>query len=443
MHDTTKQHVFQYIDDHADDIVALLTKLVSYKTINLGDGIHGDEGEMQEYFAELMADSGFTSVEKLAFDSEKHRPNVVGKVAGTGGGRSLLFNGHSDVVPIAFPERWKANPFTATEIDGKIYGRGTSDMKGGLVGAFFAITSLLQCGVKLQGDVLLESVVGEESQSSEDIGTSRVTDAGYTADFGIVCEPSNLEIQTASSALVFFKLIVEGKGVHVSARNQMLFPQGNLLTSGEDVAVDAFEKSLPLVDFIRRYEVELNHRFRHPVLGRGGVGGHDQQGVGVFTINPAKIEGGEYLGTVPSHIEYTYSVWYPDSLITRDELLDEIRSSIQAIASTDSWLREHPPVIEAPIIQDWPGFYVPIEQEGVQQLRKTIDQFPDLEPVISGFKAVCDAYYLNKMGIPTIVLGPGAISYSVHGDNEFINRDDLITATKVYAAFMIDWCGIA
>ncbi len=443
MHDATKQRVFQYIDDHADEVVALLTKLVSYKTINLGDGIHGDEGAMQEYFAKLMADSGFTSVEKLAFDPEKRRPNVVGKIAGTGGGRSLLFNGHSDVVPVAFPERWKHDPFTATEIDGKIYGRGTSDMKGGLAGAFFAITSLLQCGVKLQGDVLLESVVGEESQSSEEIGTSRVVDAGYTADFGIVCEPSNLEIQTASSALVFFKLIVEGKGVHVSARNQMLFPQGNLLISGEDVAVDAFEKSLPLVDFIRRYEVELNHRFRHPVLGRGGVGGHDNQGVGVFTINPAKIEGGEYLGTVPSRMEYTYSVWYPDSLITRDELLTEIRTSIQAIASTDSWLKEHPPVIEAPIIQDWPGFYVPIEQEGVQQLKKTIDHFPDLEPVISGFKAVCDAYYLNKKGIPTIVLGPGAISYSVHGDNEFINRDDLITATKVYAAFIIDWCGLA
>jgi acetylornithine deacetylase len=207
--------------------------------------------------------------------------------------------------------------------------------------------------------------------------------------------------------------------------------------------VDAFEKSLPLVDYIRRLETELNHRFRHPVLGRGGIGGHDQQGVGVFTINPARIEGGEYLGTVPSRMEYTYSVWYPDSMISRDDLLDEIRTSIAAIASTDRWLVAHPPIVEAPVIQDWPGFTLAETHEGVQALRQTIADIPNIEPIISGFKAVCDAYYLNEMGVPTIVFGPGSIANSVHGDNEFIYREDLVKATCVYASFMIDWCEIA
>lgn len=443
MHEDLKKQVCAYIEEHADDVVALLSQLVAFQTVNPGDGIHGNEQEMQNYLADLMQTDGFDSVKTLAFDESDSRPNVVGTVRGSGGGHSLLFNGHSDVVPVAFPERWPNDPFTATEIDGRIYGRGTSDMKGGLAGAYMAIRALKACGIQLKGDVLFESVVGEESQSSPQLGTSRVTEAGYRADFGICCEPSSLEIQTASSALLFFKLIVEGKGVHVSARNQMLYPQSGTLASGDEVAVDAFEKSLPLVDYIRRLENELNHRFRHPVLGRGGIGGHDQQGVGVFTINPARIEGGEYLGTVPSRMEYTYSVWYPDSMISRDDLLDEIRNSIAAIASTDRWLVAHPPIVEAPVIQDWPGFTLPETHEGVQALRRTIADTPHIKPIISGFKAVCDAYYLNEMGVPTIVFGPGSIANSVHGDNEFIYRDDLIKATCVYASFMIDWCEIA
>ena len=160
-------------------------------------------------------------------------------------------------------------------------------------------------------------------------------------------------------------------------------------------------------------------------------------------MNPAFIQGGEYLGTVPSQMKYTYSVWYPDHLVSRDELLDEIRRGVAAIASTDDWLREHPPIVEAPVIQDWPGFSVPEDHPGVQALCGAVEAATGRHSIISGFRAVCDAYYLGRQGVPAVVLGPGALNNNVHGDNEFIYIDDLINAAKTYAAMAIDWCEVA
>lgn len=438
----SKQKVFDYIDAHRDDIVEQLKKMVAFPTINDGDS-NGNEGPLQAFFAQQMRDEGFDKVVEAAYDEEKRRPNVVATRKGIGGGKSLAFNGHSDVVPISYPERWEFPPFEPAVKDGKLYGRGTSDMKGGLAAAFYALKAIKDCGVKLKGDVVLHSSVGEESQSAETIGAERAVKDLYHTDFAIVCEPSNLEVQIASSALVFFNLIVEGKGVHVSAVNQMRFPQPNGIPSGNDIAVDAFHKSLPFIEYFDRLETEWNHRYRHNVLGFGGKGGHDQQGVGVFTMNPTFISGGEYLGTVPSQMKYTYYIWYPDNLVSRDELLDEIRRGVAAIASTDDWLREHPPIVEAPVIQDWPGFAVPEDHPGVQALCDAVESATGENSVISGFRAVCDAYYLGRQGVPAVVLGPGALNNNVHGDNEFIYIDDLIKATKIYAAMAMDWCEVA
>ena len=436
-----KEEVFAYIDAHREEIIGFLEKMVSFPTVNDGD-CHGNELPLQEFFAEQMKRNGFDTVDVRAFDEEKIRPNVVGTRKGSGGGPSLVFNGHSDVVPVNYPDRWPCDPFKPLIKDGKMYGRGTSDMKGGLAAAFQALKALRECGVKLKGDVILHSSVGEESQSAETIGAEMAIKSGmYRADFGIVGEPSNLEVQIASSALVFFKLVVEGKGVHVSARNQMLFPQPGGLKSGNDVAVDAFRKALMFVDYFDRLEVEWNHRYRDKVMGVGGKPYHDQQGVGVFTMNPAYVQAGEYLGTIPSHCEITYSIWYPDQLVSRDEILDEIRRGVAAIASTDDWLREHPPVVEAPVIQDWPGFCVPEEHEGVAALKRAVKEATGDEAIISGFRAVADAYYLGRQGIPAIVLGPGALCNDVHGDGEYIVLDDLIKATKIYAAMAMDFCG--
>lgn len=314
-------------------------------------------------------------------------------------------------------------------------------MKGALGCMFYALKALKACGIRLRGDVVFQSVAGEESQQAEEIGTCRVLGSGYRTDFAICGEPTGNEIHISSSAIFFARIVVIGKSVHISARNQALFPQPANLPSGDGVGVDAFRKSLPIVDYMTRLETEWNHRFRDRVLGYGGRPGHDAQGVGVFTINPSFISGGEYLGTLPARMEYTYAIWYPDRLVTKEALIEEIRAGIAAIASTDGWLREHPPLVEAPVVQDWVGFYLPEEHEGVKCLERACRMVTG-EAVLSGFKAVCDATYMNQLGVPAVICGPGELSNSVHGDEEFVALDKLVQAAKIYALFAMDWCGL-
>jgi acetylornithine deacetylase len=435
-----KEKLNKYFDDNRDLMVEYMMDLVRFPSINQTQG--GEEKPVQEWLASSLAAFGFDKVDKFAVDEEKLRPNVVGVLEGSGGGKSLLLNGHMDVVPVTLPDIWCCKPFEPAIIDGKVYGRGTSDMKGGITSAVWAMKAIKEFGIKTKGDVILQAVIGEESQQAEEYGTVQCLKRGYKADFGIVCEPSDMEIHIASSALFFFDLTVYGKAVHISARNQAVFPQPYGVPSGKDVGVDAFKKSLLFVDYFYRLENDWNHRYRDRILGGGGLGEKDVQGVGIFTINPSSINGGVYLGSVPSVVKYTYGVWYPDKLVDPQELYDEISRGVEAISSTDDFLRESPPKLDIPTLQDWPGFSVAENHPGVVSLKKSLEGMTGKKAVITGFKAVCDAYYLNKHGVPTIIYGPGSLSYSAHGDNEFIVIDQMIEAAKVYAAAIIDWCGI-
>ena len=333
--------------------------------------VNTNETPVQNWLESNLKTFKFDTVDKFAVDEKQQRPNVVGVIKGKGQGKSLLLNGHVDVVPVAKPEVWQCDPFKPEIIEGNIYGRGTSDMKGGLTAAVWAMKALIDCGVKPQGDVILQAVVGEESQQAEELGTVQCLKRGYTADFGIVCEPSDLEVHIASSALFLFDLYVEGKAVHISARNQAVFPQPYGVPSGKDVGVDAFKKSLMFVDYFYRLEEEWNHRYRDEILGGGGYGEKDAQGVGIFTINPSSIEGGVYLGSVPSKVKYTYGVWYPDQLVKPEVLYEEIKNGVAALASTDDFLRENPPKLTIPTLQDWPGFKVdPDKPRGTDDERR-------------------------------------------------------------------------
>jgi len=434
-----KQAVFDYIDSKRDEIVNQVMKMVGFPSINCTQG--GNEKDIQDWLAAELRKFQFDKVDEFAEDEEKVRPNVVGVLKGNGGGKSLILNGHMDVVPVAKPEIWRCDPFKPVIEDGRIYGRGTSDMKGGVAGAIWAMKALKDCGVKLKGDVILQAVIGEESQQAEEVGTVKCLERGYTADFAIVCEPTDLEVHITSSALFFFELQIEGKAVHISARNQAVFPQPYGTPSGKDVGVDAFKKSLMFVEYFYRLEEEWNHRFRDPVLGAGGSPGHDVQGIGIFTINPSDIKGGVYLGSVPSYVKYMYGVWYPDQLVAKEVLFEEIKSAVAALASTDYFLREVPPKLTIPTLQDWPGFKVPGDHPGVLAIAKASEEVSGKPATISGFKAVCDAYYLNKHGVPCIIYGPGSLACSVHGDDEYITIDSIIEAAKVYAGTIMEWCG--
>lgn len=433
-----KATVFQYLDNHREQIIEYLKTMVSIPSVNTGFPGGGQEKIVQEWLASSLRNFGF-EVDMWAEDSEGVRPNVVSIFRGKGGGRNLVLNGHSDVVPINEPEKWKSDPFVPFVQDGKLYGRGTSDMKGGNTAAIWALKALKDLGIKPSGDVFLQLVVGEESNEGSTIGTAAAIKRGYTAPFALVLEPTNLEIHISSVGLFFFEIIIPGKAVHVCSRNQVVFPQHFGLASGDDVGVDALQKALPFIDLFYSLEKQWNQRWKNPVLGGGGSPTHDQQGVGVFTVNPALIEGGTYIGAVPGKVKLTYSVWYPQN-VPMETIMDEIQEKVNSLAATDDWFRENPPILNMPVLQNWEGFTVSEDTLGVEVLKGALNEALNRKPIISGFRAVCDATYLNQYGIPSVICGPGSVSYGVHGDNEYVPVEDVIQAAKIYASFILDWC---
>jgi acetylornithine deacetylase len=305
---------------------------------------------------------------------------------------------------------------------------------------FWAAKALIDSGMELSGNLLVESVVGEESQEGETIGAADTVKRGHRADFAVVSEPTNCEIHTESPGVFLFELTVIGKGAHTASRNQVIFPQRYSIEAGPSVGVDAVSKMKLFLDLFERLELQWNHRWRSPVLGGGGYPvPNDRQGIGLFTINPSLIEGGTYLGAVPGYCKLTCNVWYP-SWVTVSEVVDELQNHIDSISQTDDWLREHPPLFKAPAIQNWRPFRVDVEHPGVQTLARSFQEVAERTAIHSGFKATCDATWLNELGVPAATFGPGGLELGVHGPDEYVPIDDLILCTKVYALTALQWC---
>src|SRR4029077_12194023 len=153
---------------------------------------------------------------------EPGRENAVGVVRGSGGGRSLIYNGHVDVVPPGDPAIWTGgNPFSGRNDGQRIWGRGASDMKSGVVAQAFAARALADAKVALRGDLILEAVVGEEVMDHE-AGVTATIKRGYTADAAVVSEPSAppapLAVVPVSPGLLWFSVTAPGKATHASMR---------------------------------------------------------------------------------------------------------------------------------------------------------------------------------------------------------------------------------
>ena len=167
----------------------------------------------------------------------------------------------------------------------------------------------------------------------------------------------------------------------------------------------------------------------------------DREGVGIFTINPSLIEGGPYFGSIPHYCKVTYCVLHPHWL-KADEVFDEIKARVQALASTDGWLLKNPPEVRKAVME-WDSNTIPIDHEGVRSLSAAFRDVTGKEVVISGFKDVCDVTYFGKRGIPAIVFGPGSLGDGAHGVDEFVLLDEVFCVAKVLGSMMVDWCGLA
>lgn len=439
--DERKQQVLSTIDQMRDEIIGVLSELVQIPSISPNypgldkNEVLGGETRANEALAEHYRAIGCTVD---LWEEEQKRANLVGVVKGSGGGRSLIFNGHIDTVPPGAHEDWlDNNPYSGKVQDGKLYGLGSTDMKGGIVAQFGAARALAAAGVRLKGDLILESVVGEESMDHE-AGTTATVRRGYKADAAIVSEPSSypvpLTIGPASPGLLYLVINVTGRATHPGIRAEFVRPGG----AGDAIGVNAVEKGAQILAAIQRLEQNWGMSKKHPFFRPG-----------YFTIHPGVIVGGPPGPLVP-YIVSTYCrleciVWYPPQEPVED-IKAEIEDYVYTAARLDPWLAEHPPEIEwrnhwPPCLTDEQHPIINTCVAAYEQAASTDPSFRQ-EAVIHGFAAVCDATWLNAGGIPTIIYGPGDVLLA-HTRNEFVPIEEVIMAAKTYALVAMDWCGIA
>jgi acetylornithine deacetylase/succinyl-diaminopimelate desuccinylase family protein len=433
-----EREVIDYLDGLGDRAVDVLTGLIGIPSINpnypgcVYDELVGNETEANRFLAGYYREAGL-DVEWV--EREEGRANLVGVLRGTGasGGRSLAVNGHVDVVPPAELSDWTTtpDPFRATVRDGVIYGRGASDMKGGLVAALLAAEAIERSGVRLRGDLLLHSVVGEETGDHQ-AGVEAVIEAGYGGDGAIVAESTNHAVSPVSAGLLWLSLSVRGKAGHNNLRAELVRAGGR----GEDAGVNALEKGVFLVTMIQELEREWGRSKAHPMFRPGWFSLHP----GVMVAAP---EGIRVPFMISTRCDLEYSITYPPNE-SGTEIRREIEEFVERASRLDPWLRKNPPACEWRL--DWPPFVTDPAHEIV---RTTAAAYRRVAGVaegkdrdrVTGYGAVCDATSFARAGIPTVVYGGGP-RQGGHKADEFTEVDRIITAAKTYALAAMDWCGV-
>jgi acetylornithine deacetylase len=375
------------------DGVALARELVRVDSRNpsLVPGAPGEQA-----IARLLADVlGNWGLDVQLQEAAPGRPNVVARLPGRGGGRSLMFNGHIDVVGI---DGMTHAPFDALQRDGRIYGRGASDMKGG-VAAMCAAAAQLRGA--LAGDLIVAAVVDEEWQSA---GTSALLAAGFRADAAIVTEPTQLTIMPAHRGFAWIEVQVRGRAAHGSRW---------------DIGVDAIRHAGLLLAELDRMDAEDLTSRAHALLGRA-------------SLHAGFIEGGIGLST------------YPDRCVVRierrtipGESLSDVRREIDEACAR---VRTRRPEFHADVdlLFAQPPSDVPESAPIVRALGDTLRD-REMPASMHGMSAWTDAALLNAAGIPAICFGPGDMSLA-HAAEEYIEVTEIQRATEILVALARGWC---
>ncbi|WP_332693032.1 acetylornithine deacetylase [Halalkalibacter lacteus] len=412
--------ILKQIDERKGEMIDLLKTFISFKT---PAPPARNTKEAQQYVATFLEELGF---EIDMWDVYPNDPNVVGLLKGTASDtfKSLIINGHMDVAEVSEGEEWEIDPFTPIVRDGVVIGRGAADMKGGLAGALFAVKLLREAGIELPGDLLFQSVIGEEVGEA---GTLQCCKRGYSADCAVVVDTSDLHIQGQGGVITGWITVKSNQTYHDATRRSMIHAGGNL------VAASAIEKMMKVMEGLGELE-------RHWAITKSYPGFPP----GANTINPAVIEGGRHAAFVADECRLWITVhFYPNE--TYDKVAKEIEEHILKVAQGDIWLREHPPTFTwggTSMIEDrgeiFPSLEIDPTHPGVQILARSHQHVTGQEAILDVSPTVTDGGWLADAGIPTVIYGPGDL-LNAHSVNEQVSIDQLVDYTKVLATFIYEW----
>lgn len=436
----TRERVFGQIESLREVAVELLSELVRTNSVNPEFAgvdraeVIGGETRCNEILRERYEQAG---LETHWVVEDPDRKNLIGVRGGSDGGRSLILNGHVDTVPPVDPDNWiNGSPWNPEIRDGRLFGIGSTDMKGADVAMWLVAQALHDAGVELGGDLQLHSVIGEETMQHE-LGTSACVRAGFTADAAVVTEPTSvpnpLTVSPVAAGGWYFRILVEGRSTHCGNRAEAIRPGG----PGDEIGVNALEKGVKIVQALQELEAQWGMNKKHPYFMPG-----------FFTLLPGVFYSDPGLD-IPFYFsnraEIAYYCWYPPELEAH-EVVTEIEDYVSSIARLDPWLREHPP--EFRWINNWPPMSTPWDHPIVQTMVRgheaaTGESVPAPSPQHPvAFAAASDGSFLEDEGIPSVVYGPGELRLA-HCKDENIDLDEMIVAAKSLAACAMEWCDVA
>lgn len=402
-----------------DGLVNTLGELIRFESDN------GREVAIQHHMAGMLDGMGMqTDVWEIplddvrqdpAYGAEIERDRAVGVVGswGRGQGRSLILNGHVDVVPAGELERWTVPPYQGTVRDGRVYGRGAVDMKGGLCCAIYAVRALMDAGIDLEGQVMIQPVAGEEDGG---VGTLAAMLRGHTADAAIVLEPTELAIAPAQGGALSFRITIPGLAAHGALRSE---------------GVDPMDYFALVHRTLRELESKRNQRLAHPLFKDYEI---------PFAICVGKVRAGIWASTVAETLvlEGRFGVGIDEDC---DRARQELEQAVAELAERDDWLREHPPVVEW-----WGARFMPAaispDHAVVRSLSGAFEAANGRPGAIRGMPYGADMHLLIHQGnTPAVLFGPGDVRVA-HAPDEFVPINDLEAVTRTLVLTIMRFCAI-
>jgi len=436
-----ERRVLAAIAERRREIADLLAELIRFDTTTRGEPGEParDEEPLQARLAAILESAGAEVElwepapseldrwprqvpEGLTFAG---RPQMLARFAGpgSGSGRSLLFNGHVDVVSAEPRGRWTSDPFAPEVRDGRLFGRGACDMKGGVAAMVVAAEVLAAEGELPAGDLLVNTVTDEEWNGA---GSLAAVAHGVAADAGVIPEATDFEPWIACRGVVNPTVTVRGRPGHAE------MPQPDWREGG---AVNAIEKAVVVLDSVRELRERWAHgASEHPLLKPG-------------ELVPTMIEGGEWWVNYPASCEVVVDVTYLPQQGDADGgwaagLEREIEEWVGAAARRDPWLAENPPSFE------WGTNLAPAEIEPdhpIVACALEAGAAAGRPGTVAALQGWHDAATFTRFGTPTISYGPSGLSNDgetmAHAIDEYVPLDDLVATAQALSLIAMRWSG--